>query len=304
MAYRCGILKSYKLPVPVIVVGNITVGGTGKTPLVIWLALTLKQAGYTPAIISRGYGGSEQNVCAVNVDADPSAVGDEPIVVAQYSQCPVWVGRDRVAVGQALLKAHPECDVIFSDDGLQHYRLQRDVELAVVDGMRGFGNGYQLPAGSLRESTSRLAEVDAVIKNGYVGLDLPINVTNTFAMQLQPAQFYQLSQPHNRCDAGDFTQKKIHAIAGIGNPERFFQTLRELRLSFEQHVFADHHAFQVQDLQIVGADIILMTEKDAVKCKPFANQSCWVLPVVAQLEATFLPYLLLRLSAKQDLGSK
>ncbi|HEY3300662.1 MAG TPA: tetraacyldisaccharide 4'-kinase [Methylophilaceae bacterium] len=298
IAYQYGILKSYKLPVPVTVVGNITAGGTGKTPLVIWIALALKQAGYAPAIISRGYGGSEQNICAVNIDGDPSVVGDEPILLAKHSHCPVWVGRDRVAVGQALLKAHPECNVIVSDDGLQHYRLQRDVEVAVVDSMRGFGNGYRLPAGSLRESTARLAEVDAVIKNGNIGLDLPINVATTFVMQLQTVQFYQLSQPQNRGDASDFVHKKIHAIAGIGNPERFFQTLRGLGLSFDRHVFADHHAFQAQDLQIADADIILMTEKDAVKCKPFANQSCWVLPVVAQLEQTFLPYLLARLNSK------
>lgn len=304
LAYQCGILKSYKLPVPVIVVGNITVGGTGKTPLVTWLVLALKQAGYTPAIISRGYGGSEKNMSAVNKDGDPSVVGDEPILLAKHSHCPVWVGRDRVAVGQALLKAHPECDVIVSDDGMQHYRLQRDVEVAVVDSMRGFGNGYRLPAGSLRESTARLAEVDAVIKNGNVGLDLPINVAATFVMQLQTAQFYQLSHPLDQCNASDFAHKNIHAIAGIGNPERFFQTLRGLGLSFERHVFADHHAFQAQDLQIAGADIILMTEKDAVKCKPFANQSCWVLPVVAQLEPTFIPHLLARLRAKQDCGSK
>lgn len=298
VGYQCGILKSYKLPVPVIVVGNITVGGTGKTPLVIWLALALKQAGYTPAIVSRGYGGSEQNMHAVKVDGDPSVVGDEPILLAMHSDCPVWVGRDRVAVGQALLRAHPECDVIVSDDGLQHYRLQREVEVAVVDSMRGFGNGYRLPAGSLRESIGRLAKVDAVVKNGNVGLDLPINVATTFVMQLQAAQFYQLSQPQNQYDASDFAHKKIHAIAGIGNPERFFQTLRGLGLSFERHVFADHHAFQPQDLQIADADIILMTEKDAVKCKPFANQSCWVLPVVALLEPTFLPHLLARLNSK------
>lgn len=299
VAYRCGIFKTYQLSAPVVVVGNISVGGTGKTPLVIWLALALKQAGYTPAIISRGYGGSAQSICAVNIDNDPSVVGDEPILLAKHSGCPVWVGRDRVAVGQALLSAHPECDVIISDDGLQHYRLQRDVEIAVVDSMRGFGNGYRLPAGSLRESPARLAEVDAVIKNGNATIGLPTNVATTFVMQLQTMQFYQLLQSQNQCSATAFADKKVHAIAGIGNPDRFFQTLRELGLSFESHVFADHHAFQVQDLQIADADIILMTEKDAVKCKAFANSHCWVLPVVAQLESTFLPHLLLQLKAKQ-----
>lgn len=299
VAYLCGIFKSYQLSVPVVVVGNITVGGTGKTPLVIWLALTLKQAGYTPAIISRGYGGRAQSISAVDINAEPSVVGDEPILIAAHSDCPVWVGRDRVAVGEALLRAHTECDVIISDDGLQHYRLQRDVEIAVVDSMRGFGNGFRLPAGSLRESTVRLTEVDAVVKNGNTAIDLPVNVATTFLMQLQTMQFYQLMQSQNQCTATAFTNKKVHAIAGIGNPERFFQTLRELGLSFKSHVFADHHAFQVQDLQITDADIILMTEKDAVKCKVFANPRCWVLPVVAQLESTFLPHLLLQLKAKQ-----
>lgn len=295
-AYRLGVLKTYQLPVPVIIVGNITVGGTGKTPLVIWLALALRQAGYSPAIISRGYGGSAQHVHAVALNSDPSQVGDEPILLAKHSGCPVFIGRDRIAVGQALLNTHPECNVILSDDGLQHYRLHRDLEIAVVDSMRGFGNGYSLPAGSLREATTRLVEVDAVVKNGDGVVDLPAHVAETFVMHLKAMQFYQLLQPDNQCRAHDLSHKKIHAIAGIGNPERFFQTLRGLGLFFESHVFADHHPFQAQDLQFAEADIILMTEKDAVKCEAFANENYWVLPVVAQLESTFLPHLLARLN--------
>ena len=278
MGYRTGLLKSYKLPVPVIVVGNIGVGGTGKTPLVIWLAEALKRKGFSPAIISRGYGGSSGSVMDVHADSDPTIAGDEPVLLAKRSQCPVWVGRDRVKVAQTLLKAHPECNVIISDDGLQHYRLQRDFEIEVIDGSRDLGNGWLMPAGPLRERSSRLKTVDAIV---YSGGELPLN---TFSMRLESMSFHNLSDPTKTIVAADFSGKNIHAIAGIGNPARFFQQLSDLGLKFASRAFPDHHAFRLTDLQNIKADAILMTEKDAVKCAAFAEAHWWYLPVNAVVD--------------------
>ncbi|HEX5338088.1 MAG TPA: tetraacyldisaccharide 4'-kinase, partial [Gallionella sp.] len=166
LLFRSGLRRSHRLPVPVIVVGNLTVGGTGKTPLVLWLVEFLRSQGYHPGIISRGYAGSAAQPQAVSAVSDPALVGDEPLLLARRTQCPIWVGRRRADVARALLVAHPDCDVIISDDGLQHYALQRDVEVVVVDGVRRFGNGLPLPAGPLREPLSRLQSVDAVVVNG------------------------------------------------------------------------------------------------------------------------------------------
>ena len=278
LCYRLHLLPSYQLPVPVVVIGNISVGGTGKTPLVIWLAERLKQSGYRPAIISRGYGGSIHGVSPVYENSDPVAVGDEPVLLAKRSRCPVWVGRDRVAVAMALLKAHPECNVIISDDGLQHYKLQRDVEVVVVDGNRGVGNGWLVPAGPLRESESRLKTADAIVYNG--GKPVP----NAFFMALENAAFHNLVDPTKTALAADFSEQHVYAIAGIGNPERFFQQLHDLGLRFEQLAFPDHHAFQAADLQSIKAEAILMTEKDAVKCMAFAQPNWWYLPVNAVVD--------------------
>jgi tetraacyldisaccharide 4'-kinase len=278
LCYRVGLLRSYKLRAPVVVVGNISVGGTGKTPLVIWLAEALKRKGFSPAIISRGYGGSSGSVMDVHADSDPTIAGDEPVLLAKRSQCPVWVGRDRVKIAQTLLKAHPECNVIISDDGLQHYRLQRDFEIAVIDGSRGLGNGWLLPAGPLRERSSRLKTVDAIVYNGG---ELPLN---TFSMRLESMSFHNLSDPTKTIVAADFSGKNIHAIAGIGNPARFFQQLSDLGLKFASQAFPDHHAFRLADLQNIKADAILMTEKDAVKCAAFAEAHWWYLPVNAVVD--------------------
>ena len=278
LCYRLHLLSSYQLPVPVIVIGNISVGGTGKTPLVIWLAERLRQSGYRPAIISRGYGGSIHGVSPVYENSDPVAVGDEPVLLAKRSRCPVWVGRDRVAVAMALLKAHPECNVIISDDGLQHYKLQRDVEVVVVDGNRGVGNGWLVPAGPLRESEFRLKTADAIVYNG--GKPVP----DAFFMVLENAAFHNLVDPTKTALAADFSERHVYAIAGIGNPERFFQQLHDLGLRFEQLAFPDHHAFQAADLQSIKAEAILMTEKDAVKCMAFAQPNWWYLPVNAVVD--------------------
>ncbi|MDD2685960.1 MAG: tetraacyldisaccharide 4'-kinase [Gallionella sp.] len=277
--YRLGVLSSTRLPVPVIVVGNITVGGTGKTPLTLYLAQQLLAAGWHPAIISRGYvpGQSESPIRAVTPQDAPGLVGDEPLMMARRELCPVWVGRDRPAVALALLQVHPECDVILSDDGLQHYRLQRDVEIAVIDGIRRFGNGWLLPAGPLREPRSRLQSADAVIVNGGNCQ------ADEFAMQLHGRVFYQLNDPTKCRSADDFKGLRLHAIAGIGNPQRYFGQLRSLGLDCTEHAFADHHAYVAQDIAFDACDAILMTEKDAVKCARFADARCWVLRVEAQL---------------------
>ncbi|HEY8119148.1 MAG TPA: tetraacyldisaccharide 4'-kinase [Methylophilaceae bacterium] len=278
LGYKSGLLSTYKLPVPVIVIGNISVGGTGKTPLVIWMAQKLKVAGYRPGIVSRGYAGSIDAVSPVTVDSDPGNLGDEPVLLAKRSACPVWVGRDRVAAAKALLKANPECNVIVSDDGLQHYRLQRDIEVAVVDGQRGFGNGRLIPAGPLREGPARLRQVDAVVYNGGHP------ASGAFAMHLESAAFHNLLEPAKTATAKDFSGQVIYAIAAIGNPARFFQRLAGLGLRFQQHAFPDHHAYQPADLQNIAAGTILMTEKDAVKCMAFAKENWWYLPVSAVVE--------------------
>jgi len=280
--YRAGLLHVVRLPVPVIVVGNISVGGTGKTPLVLWLADFLRQQGYRPGIVSRGYGGGTQGAMAVDIRSDPAVVGDEPLLLARKSGCPVWIGRDRAAAGNALLQAHAECDVLVSDDGLQHYRLARDMEIVVVDGERKFGNGLLLPAGPLREGVSRLGSVDAVVVNGG---SLPLR--NGFEMRLDGEVFCNLRQPELRVSADDFGGKKLHAVAGIGNPQRFFAHLRRLGLAFEEHAFLDHYAYQPQDLDYDDADALLMTEKDAVKCAGFADERYWALAVEAILPPAF-----------------
>ena len=277
--YRVGGLHRVRLPVTVIVVGNISVGGAGKTPLVIWLVNFLKTHGYHPGIVSRGYGGSGKGPQAVTSQSDPAEVGDEPLLLAQRCGCPVWIGRDRAAAGQALLAAHPAVDVLVSDDGLQHYRLRRDMEIAVIDGLRRFGNGFILPAGPLREAASRLRQIDAVVVNQPTAAVQ----AGQYAMYLRGEVFYNLMQPEQRISAADLTGQALHAVAGIGNPRRFFDHLRGLGLNIIEHAFADHHVYQARDLQFDGA--ILMTEKDAVKCKRWSLTNCWVLAVDAEIDA-------------------
>jgi tetraacyldisaccharide 4'-kinase len=276
--YRSGLLTSFRLPVPVVVVGNIAVGGTGKTPLVLWIAQFLKTRGFRPGIVSRGYGAVGVAPRAVTPDADPARMGDEPLLLARHSGCPVWVGTDRAAVALALLQAHPQCDVLLCDDGLQHYRLRRDVEIAVVDGARGCGNGYLLPAGPLRESVGRLDTVDAVVVNGA-------GTRNGYAMTLAGETFRNLADGSLTAMAGDFKGKKLYAVAGIGNPQRFFNHLRGLGLACEEHAFPDHHPYRADELAFAGADAVLMTEKDAVKCAAFAAANWWQLAVEAQVDA-------------------
>lgn len=269
------------MSVPVVVVGNITVGGSGKTPLVLWLAENLRRLGFRPGIISRGYGGVSRSQMEVIPGSDPLVVGDEPVLLARRSGCPVWVGRNRAETARALLHAYPACNVILSDDGLQHYRLFRDVDIAVVDGERKFGNGFMLPAGPLREPVTRLASVDAVVMNSG-GAEASNSTKAGFVMRLAGAEFYNLADPMQCAKPQDFVGQAVHAVAGIGNPARFFEHLRSLGLAVSEHPFPDHHAFQPQELDFPGQ--VLMTEKDGVKCAKFAKDNYWVLAVEAEVE--------------------
>jgi tetraacyldisaccharide 4'-kinase len=290
LLFRLGISSSIKLPVPVIIVGNVSVGGTGKTPLTLWLAEQLLADGWHPGIISRGFGGKGNKPQEVLHDSDPAQVGDEPALMAQRLLCPVWTGRDRPAAARALLAAHPECDVIISDDGLQHYRLQRDVEIAVVDGIRRFGNGFLLPAGPLREPPSRLREVDAVVVNGDKV------AAGEFMMQLEGVHFYNLLNPEMTATAADFQGQTVHAVAGIGHPERFFGYLKKLGLILIAHPYPDHHQFNATDLVFSDGNALLMTEKDAVKCVAIADEKCWVLRVDARLDPALIQFILKKIT--------
>ncbi|MDD2775256.1 MAG: tetraacyldisaccharide 4'-kinase [Gallionella sp.] len=291
--YRTGIFKSVRLAVPVIIVGNISVGGTGKTPLTLALARQLVEHGYHPLIVSRGYGGNAQQPQRVAHDSTAAQVGDEPSLMARRGVCPVWIGRDRAAAAQLALVQHPECNVILCDDGLQHYRLRRDVEIVVVDGVRGFGNGWLLPAGMLREPIRRLQTVDAVVVNGGSGaLDINGRIHSPqFAMQLSGAQFVNLLHPQQTAQAADFQGLRLHAVAGIGNPQRYFDHLTSLGLSFTPHAFPDHHPYAETDLAFEACDALLLTEKDAVKCASFADAKFWVLRVDAQLDPALIELL-------------
>lgn len=277
--YRTGVLSSHRLPVPVIVVGNISVGGVGKTPVVLWLAEQLSRAGYRPGILSRGYGG--QRTGEVVAGSDPVLMGDEPVLLAQRSGCPVWVDPDRVRAGIALLQDYPACNVLICDDGLQHYALQRTIEIAVVQRPRGLGNGHLLPAGPLREAPSRLAQVDLVIESGE--LPAVADAVHGFQLQLRSGNWLAVSDPSRQMPMEAFRSSPLLAIAGIGHPQRFFNTLLQQGLHFETRVFADHHAYTQQDFAGTSQKTILMTEKDAVKCRHLGLVNAWYLPVNAEL---------------------
>ncbi|MDP1592858.1 MAG: tetraacyldisaccharide 4'-kinase [Gallionella sp.] len=287
--YRTHILSSYRLPVPVIVIGNISVGGTGKTPLTLALAQQLINHGHHPVIVSRGYGGHSQQQ-AVSPNSSAQQVGDEPLLMARRALCPVWVGRDRVATARLALQAHPHCDVVLCDDGLQHYRLQRDMEIAVIDGVRRVGNGHLLPAGPLREPLSRLKTVDAVVVNGGHA------DSGQHTMQLSGTVFRNLLTPEKTALAGDFQGMRLHALAGIGHPQRFFDHLKSLGLTVIPHAFPDHHPYSADDLLFTDCDALLLTEKDAVKCAAYADEKFWVLRVDAQINPALITQLLRKIA--------
>lgn len=281
-AYRRGLLRSARVGVPVIVVGNISVGGTGKTPITIWLAERLRQRGYRPGVVSRGYGGVVGKLpVQVNANSDPELVGDEPLVIARRSRVPVVVHPDRVAAAEELVAIG--VDVILADDGLQHYRLQRDYELAVVDAARGFGNGWLLPAGPLRESTARLKSINRILIQQ--GSELEIKLAATELAGTPSSSFHLASHSLVRLDTretrsiDDFRGETVHAVAAIGNPERFFLALEERGLIVIRHSFADHAQLTARDLAYDDRHQIVMTEKDAVKCREFATARHWFVPV-------------------------
>ncbi len=277
--YRWGILRSHRLPVPVIVAGNISVGGTGKTPLVIALVELLRLQGWKPGVISRGYGGeAAQWPQPVHADSDAYLIGDEPLLIAQRTGVPMAVGPDRIAAAQLLLATH-EIDVIVSDDGLQHYRMQRDVEIAVVDGMRGLGNGHCLPAGPLREPSYRLHQVNFVMVNGGGGEGMP--------MILEPQPPLSVSDEQRTKSLDDFRGQPVHALAGIGNPQRFFQMLERAGLHILPHPFPDHYRYTAADIDFGDDALVLMTEKDAVKCRSISDGRHWYIPVAARLPEDF-----------------
>ncbi|MBI5331692.1 MAG: tetraacyldisaccharide 4'-kinase [Betaproteobacteria bacterium] len=293
LAYRHGLLRSERLPVPVIVVGNLGVGGAGKTPLTLWLARTLSEAGYRPGIVSRGYGGAAVAPMPVTASTPPGEAGDEPVLLARRAGCPVWIGRLRAEAGRRLLAAHPEVNVILTDDGLQHYALARDIELAVVDAARGLGNGRLLPAGPLREPTARLARVSAVVCNGGP-CALPESGPPAYAMTLTGDRAVNLVRPERTLALTELVGQPVQAIAGIGHPRRFFDHLTRQGLTLTARAFPDHHPFQPADLP---AGTVLMTEKDAVKCAAFAHDDCWFLPVDARVDAGLKDRILLLLKA-------
>lgn len=281
-AYRCGLRRVQRVGAPVIVVGNLTVGGTGKTPLVIWLCEQLRAWGFHPGVVARGYGGNSRDwPRAVSPQSDAREVGDEPVVIAAATGCPVSVGPDRVLATRALLEGG-SVNVIVSDDGLQHYRLARDIEICVVDGARRFGNGRCLPAGPLREPLSRLKSVDLIVINGK-------SQTNELHMQVSATALRNLATGAQSSLAELPRDKPVHAIAGIGNPARFFDLLRKEGLTIIQHPFPDHHVFHATDLDFGDKPVpILMTAKDAVKCRAFAQPWHWALDVTARPDPAFV----------------
>ena len=286
--YAVRLLKSAHPGLPVIVVGNLTAGGSGKTPLVLWIAEFLRGKGWSPASVSRGYGGVVQAPRAATIASQPAEVGDEPILLARRSGCPVWVGPDRLRVIDALRLQHPDVDVLILDDGLQHYRLRRDIEIAVVDA-RGFGNGALLPAGPLREPASRLKSVDAVVSHGA-----PVR---GYAMKLEGDVLHSMADASRREVAAAFAGKRAHAVAGIGDPNRFFLHLARFGIKPIPHPFPDHHPFRPEELDF-GDDLpVLLTEKDAVKLRHAPRPNWWVLPVTAKLDPAFGEWLLGRLDA-------
>jgi tetraacyldisaccharide 4'-kinase len=275
--YAAGLSRSVVLPVPVIVIGNLSVGGTGKTPLTIAVVEALRDRGYAPGVVSRGYGGSQREPMLLSGAPDPAKVGDEPCLIAATGVA-VAIGRDRPAAARLLIDAG--CDLIVADDGLQHYRLARDLEICVIDGARRFGNERLLPAGPLREPMSRLQRVDLRVCNGGVAAG------DEYLMQLCGGDIVSLSSGE-RQPLASLSGQRVHAVAAIGNPQRFFDSLRSKGIDVIEHAFADHHPFAATDLDFADALPVLMTDKDAVKCIGFAKLHWWRVPVHAELRDLF-----------------
>ncbi len=287
--YRSGAKSTWQAPVPVIVVGNISVGGTGKSPLVIWLINWLRGQGYTPGVISRGYRASPpQRPYFVTAASSAAEGGDEPVMIVRRTAVPLVIDADRVAAAKLLL-AQTRCDVIISDDGLQHYALGRTVEIAVLDAKRGVGNGHCLPVGPLREPVSRLDEVDMVVLNGESEARFlaPQQLAKCCRMALTATQLCALNGRQTVSMSEWQGARQVHAVAGIGNPQRFYDTLQHAGFQLSTHTFPDHHHFSAQDLRFDDDLAVIMTEKDAVKCDHMTLNNAWYVQVEAQLDEQF-----------------
>jgi tetraacyldisaccharide 4'-kinase len=304
-AYARGWLRSQRLDRPVLVVGNISVGGSGKTPLVIWLAAQLHSAGWAPGIVLRGYGGtasSQRAAMCVEIDSDPRLVGDEAVLLRVRTGLPVAICSERVAAARLLLAQG--VNLIVSDDGLQHYALARDVEIAVIDAQYGLGNGYLLPAGPLRESRARLAQVDDVVLNGesahWSQALRDAGPGGPFTMRLTGEWLWPLAGAGAPAALSGFAARAVHALAGIGHPQRFFAQLRAAGLEVIEHAFPDHHRYRAGELEFGDELPVLMSEKDAVKCRAFGGANRWYLPVAASFEETEAAALLARLQRRLE----
>lgn len=307
VAYRVRVLRSRHPGVPVVVVGNLTVGGSGKTPLVIWLAQQLSQRGRRVGIISRGYGGTQRAPARLPDSANPMVYGDEPALIQSATGLPVAVARIRSRAARLLVE-RDAADVIVCDDGLQHYALRRDYEIAVVDGQRGFGNGWLLPAGPLREPPSRLRRVDAVVVRdpGAAGVPgLADLAPDRVEMRLVLGGLRQvLADSAGLTDLAQWRGRSVHAVAGIGLPGRFFAALRAAGLAVQEHAAADHHSWSARELDFGDGLPVLMTGKDAVKCRGFAQPHWYSVELRAEIPPAqaerLLGGLLARISAGGD----
>ena len=283
LLYMSGVLRSKNVGVPVIVVGNITVGGTGKTPVSVWLARSLAERGFKPGIVSRGYGGSKSS-SPMRVDAasDPSVVGDEPVLLAKRSACPIAVDRDRVRAAEMLVE--DGVDLIISDDGLQHYRLKRSYEICVIDGARWLGNRFVLPAGPLRETAYRLSEVDQILVNGRLRDECETaKEQNAIEFGLVASEVCRLNASLSR-PIERFANMTVHGVAAIGNPKRFFDLLRAQGMQVIEHAFPDHALISSTSLNFDDDFDILMTEKDAVKMGRALSDRFWYVPVELEMD--------------------
>jgi tetraacyldisaccharide 4'-kinase len=280
LCYQSGLIAVNQIDAPVIIVGNISVGGTGKTPLVIWLADYFKSKGFNPGIISRGYGGKLSGKSQqVRPDSNPELVGDEPVLIAKRTHCPVAIAVQRRRAAEELIE-HCDCNLILCDDGMQHYSLDRDIEIAVIDGQRRFGNGHCLPAGPLREPISRLKTVDFVVSKYIAG-------RHEYKMEYSYGDLVSLTDPERSIPVSSLNGQSVHAISGIGNPDRYYSYLRNNKLHIISHEFPDHHPFKKEDINFNDGLPVVMTEKDAVKCSDFATENHWYLPITATLPDSF-----------------
>jgi len=280
IAFKLGLLKSFKVSVPVVVVGNIGIGGNGKTPVTLYLVEQLTAKGLKVGVVSRGYGSKAPYYpYQVNEESSAEQAGDEPLLIFQRSGIPVVIGADRVKGCQQLIDQG--CEIIIADDGLQHYGLERDIEICVFDGERKWGNGCLLPVGPLRESLSRVKSIDFIVVNGESWQDQAL-FRSAIRMDLQGGELKSLGTGETKT-ISHFQAQRVNAVAAIGNPERFFQALEAQGLSIQRHGFNDHHAYSESDLDFENDLPIIMTEKDAVKCRSFKLQNAWYLPVSAKL---------------------